>query len=171
MPIGNANIHIQINMSEFINKIVSFLFCEFNRVTSWNEGKNIILVRSSFQMPKEKYWFHFQGQRMSMQTCLFVIVILKEPLVLMCLASHFDIIESWKWKLDIASTIMRKVLNYSSCVEFRILKDKWNIYEAYILTISLVEICCLETTSFFLCARLRVHVFEFNQCRCKHVFC
>ena len=32
MPIGNANIHIQINVSEFINKFVSFLFCEFNRV-------------------------------------------------------------------------------------------------------------------------------------------
>ena len=44
--------NIQIKVSEFINKLVSFLFCEFNRVTSWNEGKNIILVRSSFQIPK-----------------------------------------------------------------------------------------------------------------------
>ena len=33
MPIGNANIHIQINVSEFINKLVSFTFCEFNRVS------------------------------------------------------------------------------------------------------------------------------------------
>ena len=66
MPIGNANIHIQINVSEFINIIVSFRFCEFNRVTSRNEGKNIILVRSSFQIPKKKYWFHIECQRMSM---------------------------------------------------------------------------------------------------------
>ena len=44
MPIGNANIHIQINVSEFINKIVSFLFRGFNRVTSLKEGKNIILT-------------------------------------------------------------------------------------------------------------------------------
>ena len=44
--------NIQTNVSEFINKLVSFLFCEFNRVTSWNEGKNIILVRPSFQIPK-----------------------------------------------------------------------------------------------------------------------
>ena len=51
MPIGNANIHIQINVSEFINKIVSFLFCEFNRVTREKEGKNIILDRSSSQIP------------------------------------------------------------------------------------------------------------------------
>ena len=52
MPIGNANIHIQIKVSEFINKIVSFLFCEFNRVTSWKEGKNIILERSWPEIPK-----------------------------------------------------------------------------------------------------------------------
>jgi len=43
MPIGNSNIHIQINVSEFINKLVSFLFCEFNRVTSCKEIENIIL--------------------------------------------------------------------------------------------------------------------------------
>jgi len=52
MPIGNAHIHIQINVSEFINKLVSVLFCEFKRVTSWKEGKNIILERSSSQIPK-----------------------------------------------------------------------------------------------------------------------
>jgi len=52
MPIGNANIHIEINVSEFINKLVSFLFCEFNHVTNWKEGKNIILGRSSPIIPK-----------------------------------------------------------------------------------------------------------------------
>jgi len=50
MPIGNANIHIQIHVSEYINKLFSFLFCEFNRVTSWKEGKNIILEGSSSQI-------------------------------------------------------------------------------------------------------------------------
>jgi len=77
MPIRNTNIHLKIKVSEFINKIVSFLLCEFNRVTSSSEGKNIILVRSSFQIPKQKYWFHFQVKRISMQTCLFLIVILR----------------------------------------------------------------------------------------------
>ena len=52
MPIGNANIHIQINVSELINKMVSFLFCEFNRVTIGKEGKNIILERSYAQISK-----------------------------------------------------------------------------------------------------------------------
>jgi len=52
MAIGITNIHIQINGSEVINKIVSFLFCEFNRVASRNEIKTIILVQSTFQIPK-----------------------------------------------------------------------------------------------------------------------
>ena len=50
----------QFDIPIFINKLmcqrslinsVSFVFCEFNRVASWNEGKSIILVGSSFQMP------------------------------------------------------------------------------------------------------------------------
>ena len=52
MPIGNANIHIKYKVSEFNNKLVSYVFCEFNRVTSWEEGKNIILERSTSQIPK-----------------------------------------------------------------------------------------------------------------------
>ena len=39
MPIGNANIHIQINVSEFINKFVSFPFCKFNSVKSRKKQK------------------------------------------------------------------------------------------------------------------------------------
>ena len=39
MPIGNANIHIQINVSEFINKLLSFLFSEFNRVRAEKKVK------------------------------------------------------------------------------------------------------------------------------------
>jgi len=65
----------QLEITIFIYKIicqstlinsVSFLFCEFIRVTTWNGGKTIILVRLSFQIPKYKYWFHIEGQPMSM---------------------------------------------------------------------------------------------------------
>jgi len=51
----------QLEIPIFINKLmcqsslinpVSFVFCEFNRAANWNEGKTIILVRSSFQIPK-----------------------------------------------------------------------------------------------------------------------
>jgi len=39
MPIRNVNIHIKINVSDFINKLVSILFCEVNRVTSSKDAK------------------------------------------------------------------------------------------------------------------------------------
>jgi len=55
-------------------------------------------------------------------------------------------------------------------VEFRILVENLNIYAAYILTISLVQTCSLETTSLCLCTRLREHIFKVNHCQCKHVF-
>ena len=60
MPIGNANMHIQINVSEFINKLVSFLFCEFNRVTNGKEGKNTILERSFLKFPNWNTGFIFK---------------------------------------------------------------------------------------------------------------
>ena len=143
-------------MSEFIIKLVSFLFCEFNRVTSWNESKNIILVRSPIQIPKKNYWFHFQGQRISMQTCLFLIVILKETLVLMCLAGHLALTRAEKWMLGIATYIMRKNIKFFICVEVRILVKKWNMYEAHIFPRPFKPTCRLETTSLCLITRLRV---------------
>ena len=66
--------------------------------------------------------------------------------------------------------LCEKILNYSWSVEIRILVEKWYIYEAYILTISLVQTWSLETTSFCLCNRFRVHIFKVNQCQCKHIF-
>ena len=34
MPIGNTNIHKEINVPEFIENSVSFVFWEFNRVAN-----------------------------------------------------------------------------------------------------------------------------------------
>jgi hypothetical protein len=62
---------------------------------------------------------------MSMYTCLFLIVILKETLVLMCLASHFDIIENRK--LIVRHRVKyyaKKILNSFECEEFRILLER-----------------------------------------------
>jgi len=65
----------QLEIPIIINKLMcqcslknsdSFVFCEFNRVASWNVGKSIILVRSSFRIPKYKHWFHIQVQPKSM---------------------------------------------------------------------------------------------------------
>ena len=51
----------QLEIPIFINQLmcqsslitsVSFVFCVFNRLARWNKRKTIILVRSSFQIPK-----------------------------------------------------------------------------------------------------------------------
>jgi len=60
MPIGNANIHIKINVSLFINKIVTFLFCDFNRVTSWNEAKLLFCYFHHFKFPNWNTGFIFK---------------------------------------------------------------------------------------------------------------
>jgi len=143
--------------SSLINSF-SFVFCEFNRVANWNEGKTMILVQSTFQIPKKKHWFHIQGQPMSMYTCLFLIIILKETLVLMCLASHFDIIEIWKLNVGHRDIYYaKKILNAFVCVEFRILVEKWNAYEGHIFPRPLLQIWRLEKTSFCLNTRLLVN--------------
>jgi len=108
-------------------------------------------------MSKWKYWFHIESQRMSMYSCLFIIVILKETLVLMCLVIHFVIIESWKLIVGhIDLYYAKKILDIFICVEVRILVEKLNMYEAHIFLRPLLKTCRLETSSFCLNNRLRV---------------
>jgi hypothetical protein len=73
----------------------------------------------------------------------------------MCLASHFAIIENWKlivWPRDIYYA--KKILNTFVCVEFRILVEKWNVYEVHIFPRPLLKTCRLVTTSLCLNTRL-----------------
>ena len=92
------------------------------------------------------------------ETCLFLRLILRKTLVLMCMASHFDIIESWK--LIVGHRVIdyaKKILNSFICVEVRILVEKWNVYEGHIFTRLLLQTRRLETTSLCLNARLIVN--------------
>ena len=137
---------------------VAYVFREFNFVARWNKCRTIFLVRWSLQITKQKYLFHIQGQGMTMWTCLFLIVILKETLVLMCLASHFDVIESSNLIVGHRDIYYaKKILNSFECVEVRILVEKWNIHEAHIFPRPLLQTCRLETTSLCLNTRLRVN--------------
>ena len=54
----------------------------------------------------------------------FPNIILKETLVLMCLASHYDIIETWKVNVGHRDIYYAKILNFFKCVEVRILCKK-----------------------------------------------
>jgi len=49
MPIVNTNIHIQINVTDFIMNLSFIWLCEINSVESWSKGK-IILVQSSYRI-------------------------------------------------------------------------------------------------------------------------
>ena len=65
---------------------------------------------------------------------------MKETLVLICLESHFDIIESWKLIVGHRDIYYAKnILNSFDWVEVRILVEKWNINEAH--KISHNEVC------------------------------
>ena len=88
----------------------------------------------------------------------FLLVILKENSVLMCLASHFDNIDNWisiVGHRDIYN--WKQKLNSIVCVEVRILVEKWNIYEGHIFPRPFLQTCRLETTSLCLNTRLLVN--------------
>ena len=95
---------------------------------------------------------------MSMYTYIFLVVILKETLILMCLSSHFDIIKRWKLNvgyLDIYYA--KKILNTFVCVEFRIPVEKWNVYEDHIFPRPLLQTCRLDTNSLCLNTRVKLN--------------
>ena len=157
MLIGNTSIHIQINVSEFINRLVSFVFCEFNRVTSWNEGKNIILVRSSFKFPIEIL--------VSVSRSTNVNAIMPIPnsnfegnfrtYVFGKSFWHYRDLKSECWTSR--HVLCKKILNISYVwwLEFRV--KKWHKYEAHIFPKPLQQTCRLETTSLCLNTRLNVN--------------
>jgi len=129
---------------------VSYGFCEFNRVASWNKGKNIILVRLSFNLCQLGiYWFHIQRKRMSHVNMSVPKIISKETLVLMflsifCFCNFCELKNNW-WAPR--HLLCEKILNYLGCVEVRIIVEKWNIYEALVFRKSSVQTCWLETTT------------------------
>ena len=90
----------------------------------------------------------------------FLLVILKENSVLMCLTSHFDNIECWKLNVWHRDTYYGKnILNTFVCVEVRILVEKWNVYEDHIFPRPFLQSCRLETTSLCLNTRLIIKTF------------
>jgi len=60
----------------------------------------------------------------------------------MCLASHFDIIENRK--LIVRHRVKyyaKKILNSFECEEFRILLERWYVYEGHIFRRPLLQTC------------------------------
>jgi len=83
---------------------------------------------------------------------------LNETLVLMCLASNFDFIETRNVNFGQRYIyIAKKILNFFECVEVRIPVKKCNMYEAHNFPRPLQQTFRLETTSLCLNTRLRVN--------------
>ena len=157
MRIGNANIHIQINVSEFIKKLVSFLFCEFNRVTSQkgrqksyfrtfiisNSQIEILVSFSRSTIVNVNMYFRNSNFEGNFSTYVFGKLFWHyRDLNIVC----------WTWR----HILWEKILNTFVCVELRIIVEKWNVYEGHIFSGPLLLTCRLETTSLCLNYRLPV---------------
>ena len=123
-------------------KSVSFVFCEFNRIARWNEGKTIIFVRSSFKFPNRNTGFIFKVNvchvNMSFHSGNFegnfsTYVFGKS-------FWHFRELKIDCWTSR--NILCEKILNSSCvCVEVRILVEKRNVYEGHIFPRPLLQTC------------------------------
>ena len=111
----------------FINKLVSFLFCEFNRVTSWKVGKSIILERSSSQIQNRNPGFIFKVNEcqcnMSFPNSNF-----EGNFSTYVFGKSFWYYRDMKSECWTSRHILcKKILNFFICVEVRILCKKSEI--------------------------------------------
>ena len=131
-----------------------FVFCEFNRVGSWNEGKTTIIIWN-FQI---KILFSYSRSRNVNVNIYFPNVNVEGNFSTYVFGNSL-----WHYreqKIDCWTSrhiLCKKILIIFVCVELRILVGKWNIYEAHIFSRPLIQTCRLETTSLFLNTRLLVN--------------
>ena len=158
MPIGNANIHIQINVSELINNLVSFRFCEFNSVTSWKEGKNIILERSSSLNSPIEILVSFSRSTNVKVNMSFPISNFEGNFSTYVFGKsfwHYRDLKSECWTSQYI--LCKKILNFSYVWRLEFFVKKWKMYEAHIFPRPLQQTCRLETIPLCLNTRLRVN--------------
>ena len=157
MPIGNANIHIQINVSEFINKIVSFLFGEFYRVTSRKKQKYFFRT-FIFSNPQIEILVSFSRSTKVNVNMSFPKSNFEGNFSTYVFGKSF-----WPYR-DLKSEcwtsrhlIYKKILTFSYVWRLEFFLKKWNMYESHIFERPLQQTCRLETTLLCLCTRLRLN--------------
>jgi len=116
MTIGDTNIHNQINVSEYINKqnFICVFWIKSCSEIKWRQNYHLsTIIISNSQIETQVSYSNSNNVNVNMY---FPNSILKETLVLLCLESHFDIIESWILIVDIATYIRRKNIKfYRTC--------------------------------------------------------
>ena len=144
-------------MSELINKLVSFPFCEFNLVTSWNEGKNyfstFIISNSQIEIlvsfsrstnVNVNMSFPNSNFERNFSTCVFGNSF-----------CHYRDLKSECWTSR--HILCKKIINFSYVWRLEFFVKKWNMYEAHIFPRPLKQTCRLVTTPLCLNTRLRVN--------------
>ena len=130
--------------SSLINS-VSSVFCEFNSVGSWNEGKTTIII-SNFQI--EILVSYSRSTHVSVNTSFPNSNFERNSNTYVCGKSFWyyrDLkIDCWTSR----HILCEKIFNSFVCVKVRILVEKWNIYEAHIFRWPLLQKCRLETNFF-----------------------
>ena len=134
----------QWELPEFINKLMcqsslinsfSFLFCEFNRVANWNEGKNYdfsTIDISSSQIETLVSYSRSTNVNVNMS---FPNSNFEGNFSTYVFGKSF-----WQYrelKIDCWTSrhiLYEKILIPFVCVEFRILIKKWNVYEGHIFS-------------------------------------
>ena len=155
LRIGNTNIHIQNNVSEYINKhnfisVLGIYSC--NELEWWQNYYFCTIIISNSQI---EILVSFSRSTNVNVNISFLIVILKETYVLSKLFWHYRDLKSECWKSR--HIICKKILNFSYVWRLEFFVKEWNMYEVHIFPRPLQQTCSLETTPLCLNIRLRVN--------------
>jgi len=127
---------------------ISYVFCEFNLVASWNKSKTVIIVRPSLQISQlEIMVSYLKSTYVIVNTC-FPNSNFEGNFSTYVFGKSF-----WHYrelKIDCSTSrhkLCEKILDVFLCVEVRILVEKWNMFEALIFQRTLLHTYRLETTS------------------------
>ena len=157
MPIGNANIHIKINVSGFINKFVSFFFCEFNRVKSRKKQKYFFRT-FIFSNPQIEILVSFSRSTNDNVNMSFPNSNLEGNFSTYVFGKSFWHYRDPKSECWTSGHILcKKILNFSYGWRLEFFVKKWNMYESHISPRPLQQTCWLETTPLCLNTRLRLN--------------
>jgi len=147
MRIGNTNIHIQINVSDYINKH-SFIYVlriwtcselkwrenyHFSTTIISNSQIEILVSNSRSTYVNVNMSIPNSNSEGNLSTYVFCTSF-----------CHYEELKIDWWSSR--HILCEKILNTFVCAEVRILVEKWNIYEAHIIPRPLLQKCRLERT-------------------------
>ena len=144
-------------MSEFINKFVSFLFCELNRVTS-RKKQNYYFRTFIFSNPPIEILVSFSRSTNVNVNISFPNSNFERNFSAYVFGKSFWHYRDLNNECWISRHILcKKILIFSHVWRLEFFVKKWNMYEAHIFTRPLQQTCRLEKNPLRLNTRIRVN--------------